>query len=102
MATAPKSNRAYLAIDEALDFVEKMPTGSVPMHLKDSHYKGAKALGHGKGYEYPHDNKRGFVKQSYLPEGYENEVFYQPSTHGREKTIGSLLSELEKIKQNES
>jgi len=74
VATAPKSNACYMAIDEALKDVEKERTLSVPEHLKDAHYPGAKKLGHGKGYKYPHAYG-GYVKQDYLP---EKKKYYKP------------------------
>ena len=55
VASAPKSNAAYLAIDEALGEVRRQDCGSVPAHLRDAHYKGASKLGHGLDYIYPHD-----------------------------------------------
>ncbi len=66
VANAPKSNACYRAIEEALKDIEKERTFQVPEHLKDAHYKGAKRLGHGKGYKYPHDYG-GYVEQDYLP-----------------------------------
>uniref|UniRef100_A0A7C4AJ35 Replication-associated recombination protein A n=1 Tax=Thermodesulfovibrio aggregans TaxID=86166 RepID=A0A7C4AJ35_9BACT len=74
VATAPKSNACYMAIDEALKDVEKERTLPVPEHLKDAHYPGAKKLGRGKGYKYPHACG-GYVKQDYLP---EKKKYYKP------------------------
>ncbi len=74
VATAPKSNASYRAIEEALKDMEKEKTLSVPDHLKDSHYPGAKKLGHGKGYKYPHDYG-GYVEQEYLP---KKKKYYKP------------------------
>ena len=74
VATAPKSNACYMAIDEALKDVEKERTLPVPEHLKDAHYPGAKKLGRGKGYKYPHAYG-GYVKQDYLP---EKKKYYKP------------------------
>ena len=87
VATAPKSNRAYLGIDKALSDIRNQEIGQVPLHLKDAHYGGAKALGHGKTYLYPHDHPDGYVEQIYLPEGMEDRVYYEPSDHGYEKNI---------------
>ena len=61
--------------------------GAVPPQLRDSHYRGARALGHGVGYEYPHDDPRGFVEAIYLPEGHSGRRYYEPSEHGAEKTL---------------
>lgn len=66
LCTAPKSNAAYRAIEAALEDVKNEPTIGVPDHLKDSHYPGAKKLGHGEGYKYPHAYG-GYVEQEYLP-----------------------------------
>ena len=87
VATAPKSNRAYVGIDKALSDIRNKEIGAVPLHLKDAHYGGAKALGHGKTYLYPHDYPGGHVDQTYLPEGMEDRVYYEPTEHGYEKKI---------------
>jgi len=87
VATAPKSNRAYIGIDKALSDIRNNEIGVVPLHLKDSHYGGAKALGHGKTYLYPHNYPGGHVDQTYLPEGLEDKVYYEPTEHGYEKKI---------------
>ncbi len=87
VATAPKSNRAYIGIDKALSDIRNKEIGAVPLHLKDAHYGGAKALGHGKTYLYPHDYPGGHVDQTYLPEGMEDRVYYEPTEHGYEKKI---------------
>ena len=87
VATAPKSNRAYIGIDKALSDIRNNEIGAVPLHLKDSHYGGAKALGHGKTYLYPHNYPGGHVDQTYLPEGLEDKVYYEPTEHGYEKKI---------------
>lgn len=78
LSEAPKSNASYLAINAALSDVRTGHTGSVPNHLKDSHYSGSKKLGHGKGYLYPHDFPGHVVDQSYLPEGLKDRVYYIP------------------------
>jgi putative ATPase len=63
------------------------PAGEVPNHLRDSHYQGAKSLGHGKGYLYPHDDPRGWVPQDYLPESVRGRRYYEPSEHGAEAEL---------------
>src|SRR5690606_9661236 len=68
LATAPKSNRAALAIWGAREAVRGGAAGEVPAHLRDAHYQGARSLGHGAGYEYPHDHPGGWVAQQYLPD----------------------------------
>lgn len=74
IANAPKSNACYKAIEAAMEDVEREQTMEVPEHLKDSHYPGAKKLGHGKGYKYPHDYG-GYVEQDYLP---KKKKYYKP------------------------
>ncbi len=87
VATAPKSNASYLALEKAIEIVKNNETPPVPVHLKDAHYKGAAKLGHGLGYKYAHDYKNHYVKQQYLPDGIENEVFYEPSGNGYEEKV---------------
>lgn len=77
VAKAPKSNSVICAIDAALSQVRSGKNGPVPDHLKDSHYAGAKKLGHGVGYQYPHDDPSGWVKQQYLPNNLADAVFYR-------------------------
>jgi putative ATPase len=87
MATAPKSNRAALAIWNARSEVQNGAVGEVPPHLRDAHYKGAQSLGHGTGYEYPHDHPHGWVAQQYLPAELEGKRYYEPTDHGREQEV---------------
>ena len=84
MATAPKSNRAALAIWNARADVQAGAVGEVPAHLRDAHYQGAQVLGHGVGYEYPHDHPGGWVAQQYLPTEQIDKRYYQPTRHGAE------------------
>ncbi|MDQ3946961.1 MAG: replication-associated recombination protein A, partial [Actinomycetota bacterium] len=84
LATAPKSNSVIAALGAAMRDVREAPAGEVPVHLRDSHYPGAKGLGHGKGYVYPHDDPRGWVPQEYRPEGLAARRYYHPSGHGAE------------------
>ncbi len=88
IATAPKSNRATMAIGAALKDVAEGRTLAVPAHLRDAHYKGAKSLGHGADYKYSHDFEGGYVPQAYLPEGRR---YYEPTEHGLEKRIKERL-----------
>ncbi len=90
VATAPKSNRAYVAIDKALDDVKNGRTLPVPKHLRSTSYKGSKQLGHGEGYKYAHDYEGGYVPQRFLPEG-EGRVYYEPGTNGLEARIKERL-----------
>ena len=87
LATAPKSNRAYAALLAARKDVEEGRTLAVPKALRDTHYKGAKALGH-EGYVYPHDFEGGFVPQAYLEEGRR---YYHPSENGAERRVRERL-----------
>jgi len=87
LATAPKSNRAALAIWSAREDVRKGPSAEVPVHLRDAHYQGAKSLGHGKGYAYPHDDPAGWVDQQYHPSELEGRRYYEPSGHGAEARL---------------
>lgn len=87
VASAPKSNSAVMAIEKAMETVKNEDTGSVPPHLMDSHYKGAKNLGYGTGYKYAHDYPKHYVKQQYLPDNLTGRRFYIPSDNGYEKTI---------------
>jgi putative ATPase len=91
MATAPKSNRAALAIWNARTDVQNGAVGEVPPHLRDAHYQGAQTLGHGAGYEYPHDHPDGWVAQQYLPAEQADKKYYEPSNHGREHEVGERM-----------
>ncbi|NLY85870.1 MAG: replication-associated recombination protein A [Tissierellia bacterium] len=94
VATAPKSNAVYKGIDKALEDVETKVIGKVPIHLKDGSYPGAKALGHGIGYKYPHDYENAYVKQQYLPDEFAGKKYYEPTDYGYEKEIKKRLSKL--------
>jgi len=98
LALAPKSNAAYKAVDAALADIRSGTVLPVPSHLKDSHYSGAKSLGHGKGYQYPHDFPEHFVPQDYL--GAERH-YYQPTVQGFEKRLAERLEYFNKIKANQ-
>lgn len=95
VAIAPKSNSVYTAIEAALRDVEGGKILQVPLHLKDSHYKGAARMGHGRGYKYPHDFPDHYVGQEYLP---EKRNFYEPSGEGYELWIKEKLLDLRKKK----
>jgi putative ATPase len=95
LATAPKSNRAALAIWNAREAVRNGAIGEVPAHLRDAHYKGAASLGHGAGYDYPHDDPRGWVAQQYLPDEIVEQRWYEPSEHGYEGAVAARLREQE-------
>ena len=87
-ATAPKSNAAYLAIDRALADVRSDRVQPVPRHLRDTHYRGADQLGHGGGYQYPHDHPEHFVAQDYLG---VDKRYYEPGPLGYEAKIRERL-----------
>ena len=89
IATAPKSNRAYMAVEAAAKEVREGVTLAVPLHLRGTGYGGAKRLGHGKDYQYSHDAEGAYVPQAYLPEGRR---YYEPSDRGMEKRIGERLA----------
>lgn len=93
LATAPKSNRAALAIWNARSAVQAGAVGEVPAHLRDAHYQGAATIGHGTGYQYPHDDPRGWVDQQYLPDEQAAEQWYTPSTHGNEAAVATRMAE---------
>ena len=92
LATAPKSNRATTAIGRAVADVRERPSSGVPAHLRDGHYQGAAALGHGAGYEYPHDDPLGWVEQEYRPPEVARRRYYEPSTHGHEREITERMA----------
>jgi putative ATPase len=89
LALAPKSNSVTTALVRADEAVRRLGNAPVPAHLRDAHYKGAEAIGHGVGYAYPHDDPLGWVPQRYLPEGLEPGSLYRPSSHGREPALGA-------------
>lgn len=97
LATAPKSNAAYLSIDSAIADVRAGKIGRVPPHLRDAHYSGAKKLGHGKGYQYPHDSDVGVLAQQYAPDELENTRYYRPTDHGNEREVSARLEKLRRI-----
>jgi putative ATPase len=92
LATAPKSNRVTTAIGRARADVRERPAGEVPVHLRDAHYRGAASLGHGTGYDYPHDHPEGWVEQAHRPAEVEGRAYYEPSPHGHEKEIGDRMA----------
>ena len=94
VASAPKSNAAYVAINEALDWVEHHKTEPIPSYLQDAHYPGAAKLGHGIGYKYAHDYDNHWVKQQYLPDGVDGHAFYHAGDLGYEAKMKHWLKEL--------
>ncbi|GAB3944081.1 replication-associated recombination protein A [Corynebacterium tapiri] len=97
LATAPKSASVIQAITRAQQDVHAGKIGTVPAHLRDGHYEGAKAMGNAVGYQYPHDDPRGVLTQQYLPAELEDRVYYEPTGHGAEGRIKDYLGRLRRI-----
>jgi putative ATPase len=97
LATTAKSNAAYLAIDKAIADVRAGGFGRVPKHLRDAHYAGAKRLGHGKGYVYPHDSAIGVSAQQYLPDELRGTRYYEPKPLGAERDVQARLEKIRRI-----
>lgn len=91
IATAPKSNAVVKAIGKVKSDLESRPQGPAPIHLRDSHYKGARQLGHGQGYLYPHDFPGNYVPQTYVPEGATSGPYYEPTPNGFEAEIAERM-----------
>lgn len=99
LCLSPKSNSAILAIDSALADIRKGISGEVPDHLRDAHYKGAKELGRGIGYLYPHDYENGWVPQQYLPNRLKNKQYYLPKRTGKfEQALAAVYEKLTRKK----
>ncbi len=95
LAVAPKSNRVTQAISAGLEMVHRHGNLPVPPHLRDAHYSGAQRLGHGAGYDYPHDHPSGFAAaQRYLPDELDGVRLYEPSRHGHEHHVADRLDQL--------
>lgn len=101
IATAPKSNAVISAIDAAISDVKAGRFGAVPKPLRDAHYPGAKKLGHGKGYRYPHSDPRGVLRQQYLPDEIASATYYNPTTHGNEREVSERLEKIRRITRGE-
>lgn len=100
LSTAPKSNRVTTALTAAMQDASSPGEGRVPPHLRDAHYSGASGIGHGEGYEYPHNDPSGWVEQTYRPEEVESNVYYEPSEHGFEKQVMERMAKLKKNKES--
>jgi len=96
VACAPKSNAACTAVDAALADVASVQIKSIPQHLQDAHYKGAKDLNRGTGYKYPHNFAGNYIPQQYLPDELENKIYYTPTENGVEKRIKESLKNIGK------
>lgn len=97
LSLAPKSNSAYLAIDRAIQDVRSVDIGTVPPHLRDSHYARAGDLGHGVGYSYPHDDASGVSEQEYLPDSLKRARYYVPTDRGQEAVLHAIWSKIRSI-----
>jgi len=97
LATAPKSNRAYLGIDAALADVRAGRIGTVPPHLRDGHYAGAEKVGHGVGYRYAHDEPHAVAPQQYLPDELVGTRYYTPTDRGFERSVSERLDRIRAI-----
>ncbi len=102
LATAPKSNRTTIAIGKAQVDVREKPSSGVPAHLRDGHYQGAAKIGHGIGYEYPHNDPRGWVEQDYRPPELVGQRYYEPTSHGHEREIAERMASRSKPKPDEA
>jgi putative ATPase len=102
LATAPKSNAAYNAINAATRDIRAGLGGPVPPHLRDAHYSGAQRLGHGRGYRYSHDDPRGVVTQQYAPDEIAGRDYYVPTDRGAERGMGERLDRLRHVLRGES
>ncbi|WP_091419854.1 replication-associated recombination protein A [Arthrobacter sp. OV608] len=97
LATAPKSNAAYMGINKATADVRAGLGIGIPAHLRDAHYPGSKQLGHGVGYKYAHDAPHGVAAQQYPPDDLVGKDYYQPTANGAERDIAVRLERLRKI-----
>jgi putative ATPase len=95
LALAPKSNAVIMAVDAALADVDAGRIGLVPPHLRDAHYPGAKKIGHGQSYVYPHDEPHGISAQQYLPDELTDARYYRPTDHGAEAAMAERLKRIE-------
>lgn len=98
LATAPKSNSAVCAIDDALTDIESGNCGEIPIHLKDSHYKGAAEMGRGVEYKYPHSYPNHYVKQQYLPDVIKNRKYYFPGENKFEQNSNEYWNKIKNRK----
>ena len=96
MATSPKSNSAYLAIDDALAEVKKSGNLPVPLDIRNAPTKLMKSLGYGKNYKYPHDYPNHYVSQQYLPEDIKGYTFWTPQDNDTEQKIKQRIDRLKK------
>jgi putative ATPase len=98
-ALAPKSNAVVVGISQATADVRAGGIGRVPTHLRDAHYPGARPLGHGAGYQYPHDVPGGVAAQQYLPDELVGRQYYRPSRHGAEAAWGDVAAKVAALRE---
>lgn len=99
LASVPKSNSSYKAIEEAIADVRNLPSNPVPLHLRNAPTKLMKELGYADEYKYAHDFKENFVEQQYLPDNLKDKIYYRPTDSGREKILKERLNNLWKKKR---
>ncbi len=99
LSLSPKSNAVIKAIDAAQADVRAGRIGTVPAHLRDAHYPGARPLGHGVGYRYPHDEDSGVSVQQYLPDPLVGSTYYQPTRHGAEASWADIAERLARLRE---
>jgi putative ATPase len=92
LASAPKSNAAYVAITEAIADVREKPASPVPLHLRNAPTGLMAGLGYGSGYRYAHDHPGSFAEQQYLPDDLKDRTYYRPTDHGAERSIRERLN----------
>ncbi|MDH6365081.1 putative ATPase [Enterococcus sp. PF1-24] len=103
LCLSPKSNSANHALNAAVEDIRKYNAGEIPDHLRDSHYKGAKDLERGIGYQYPHDFDNAWVNQQYLPDKFKNAQYYQPKDTGKyEQALAQQYYRIQEWKKNNS
>lgn len=97
LATSPKSNSAYLALDAALRDLEDITVGDIPIHLKDAHYSGASKLGRGLEYKYPHNYPNHYIKQQYLPDNIKDKAYYTYGDNKFEKATKDYWNKVKNV-----
>lgn len=101
LASVPKSNASYLAINQAMQDVRESSPDPVPLHLRNAPTELMKKEGYARGYKYPHDHPDHFIEENYLPDGKQMKIYYHPTDQGIEKKLGERLSRLWKKRRSE-
>lgn len=96
VAVSPKSNACYTAVDAALNDIENIDTGTVPMWLRNAPAKGMKELGYSKGYKYAHNYEGNYVEMQFLPDKIKDRIYYKPTNNGYERKVREWMSERKK------